>query len=154
MLTHQKKSSTGNYSQCLQTYVNVMAHLPSFSLTTCLKKSVLVYMKPFVFALLASTSSNTAKFISIVFLVHAGISSFLNSPSLHTFAMPKKKAFHWTPLIHLCTTPAPLSFSSALFSALSWLQRSFCASPSAISQRLDLQASIVSSLCLFSSERF
>ena len=86
---HHRKSSSGNNLQCSQTYANVMAPLPSFSLTTCLKKSVLRHMMLFVNALLESTSASTScKHFPIAFVVQVGISSFSSSPSLHTFPWP------------------------------------------------------------------
>ena len=51
-----------------------------------------LHMMLFVYALLASTSSNTSCQIPpIAFLVPAGISSFSISPPLHTFASPREK---------------------------------------------------------------
>ena len=55
----------------------------------------------FVHALLASPSSSICcQIISIAFLVQTGISSF---PNRHTSVVPRN-AFHWTSLIHLCTS--------------------------------------------------
>ena len=89
--THRRKSSTRNKSQCSHAYVNVMAPLPPFSLTTCLKKSVLFHNMLFVYALTASTSSNTCcQILSIAFLVQTGIPL---SENIAKLKKPKQQEF-------------------------------------------------------------
>ena len=81
-----------------------------FALQRASTKSVLFHKMFFIYALLASMSANTCCQIpSIASLVQTGIHLLSHkSPSLHTFAVPRK-VFHRTSLIHLWTTTVPSS---------------------------------------------
>ena len=122
-------------------YVNVMAPLPSISLTTCLRKSVL--HMPSLRVHIASSSSSTCQILPIAFISQAGISPFFSSPYSQTFGKPRKQLplRIIDPSVHL-NRPVVLVAEKFLHILVQ-----------AFTKRLDLHASSFSTAAFFSSTR-